>query len=83
MQFNKKLKNDSQDNNQEKRNDNKYRRNRLNMKTEENKYDNNDETENLCTDCQYSKYKECAYHRNANSMPKKYINNYKAYPANE
>ena len=60
MKFNKKLRNDSQEN----RANQKY----LN-------YNNSDENDHICTDCQYSKYKECKNHRDLHSMPKKYMNN--------
>ena len=60
MKFNKKLRNDSQEN-------------RVNQKYL--KYNNSDENDHICTDCQYSKYKECKYQRDLHSMPKKYMNN--------
>ena len=82
IKFNKKLRKDSQDISDNK-NSIKYK-NQLNIKTEENKYNDNDESAPIFTDCQYNKYKEYGYHRNINSMPKKYINtNIKYCPENE
>ena len=82
MKFNKKARKDSQDTSDNKNNI-KYK-SRLNIKTEENKYNDNDDSVPVYTDNQYKNYKESGFHRNIHSLPKKNINtNVKYSPENE
>ena len=83
MQFNKKIKSESQENNKLHKNYINYQKNPLQITTENNNYEYNEDSENMCTDCRFSKNKKCVYHRSTRSMPKKYTCNFKACPAND
>ena len=75
LKFNKKLKNDSQENNKENKN-NKNKRYPFGLTLENNKSNDNDDSDEMLMD---SHYKDCKLHK-GNSMPKKYLCNFKDCP---
>ena len=75
LKFNKKLRIDSQENNKENKN-NKNKRYPFGLTLENNKSNDNDDSDEMLMD---SHYKDCKLHK-GNSMPKKYLCNFKDCP---
>ena len=76
LKFNKKLRNDSQENTKENKNNTKNKRYPFGLTMENNKSNYNDDSDEISNDFHC---KDCKLHK-GNSMPKKYLCNFKDCP---